>query len=382
MASPAAPTRNGQQQQTANWLTEAQLRQQPVGSVPYDGGQGVVRNIYLPQAGYLSHLQLVSKLGVPSALPAVTGPDANAYAQGPLQEAKVFVNSEGTLFDLDGVMSAIVGAIDLYYNQGSADFWPSPPNQFTPNPISVFNDKWLHRIPLAIQLRNMATPIGLYNTALQNLTVTAQFRFLPILTASGNPPGSGIYISSGAQPTNYAGQTDINQEYFEPIPIAQAQPPLAYVHRWTQFTVPITVTNGYVDVPLVGRSQYLRMLYFVVDGASSSTLAPNPNILTQLQLVYGVQNFPYDETVDQVTSRMRRQYGPLMRSLPPGLYTHDFLTLTHTARDWFDASQVTNLRARLTFSGAHPGSGSYIVCATEEVISLRDAGPAYAVAGG
>lgn len=376
-------SRNGQQQ-VANWLTEAQLRQQPVGSVPYDGGLGVVRNLYLPQAGYLSHLQLVTTVGVPSGLGAVTGPDPNAYAQGPLQEAKVYVNSEGTLYDLDGFMGAIVGAIDLYYNQGSARFYPVPPNQFTTNPIAVFNDRWLHRIPLGLQLRNMATPIGLYNTALQNLTVTSQFRFLPVLSINTTPPGSSLYQTAAAptQPTNYSGQVDINQEYFEPIAIAQAQPPLAYVHRWTQFTVPITVTNGYVDVPLVGRSQYIRMIYAVIDGASSSTLALNPSILTQLQLVYGVQNFPYDETIYQVQSRMTRQYGELSRTLPPGVYTHDFVTLTHTARDWFDASQVTNLRGRLTFSGAHPGSGSYIICATEEVISLKDAGPAYATAGG
>jgi hypothetical protein len=46
---------------------------------------------------------------------------------------------------------------------------------------------------------------------------------------------------------------------------------------------------------------------------------------------------------------------------------------------------VTNLRAQITFAGAHPGTGSKIVCATEEVLTLQQAGfsnTAQAIAGG
>jgi hypothetical protein len=107
--------------------------------------------------------------------------------------------------------------------------------------------------------------------------------------------------------------------------------------------------------------------------------------VTELKLTYGVQSSPLDETFDQVKTRMRQDYGKLMDSWPGGVYTHDFIQKTHTARDWFNAGRVTNLRAQITFAGAHPGTGSKIVCATEEVLTLQQAGfsnTAQAIAGG
>lgn len=377
MASPVATPASNTPQPT--WLSQAQRRMQPVGSIAYDGGSGNVRFLDLPQAGYLSHLQAVTKIGATLSV-APTADDQTAYLSGAVQQFRVFVNTEGTLFDCDGVSTAIIGAIDQQYNSGDASVYPFPQNSFTMQPgVNAFNDKWMHRIPLALELSNVPYPIGLYNTALQNLSIRLQERFLPIVAPANSLPGAGLYLTTGAA-SAVSGQTDINEEYFEPIPYAAAQPPLRYIHRWTTFAVPITVTNGYVDCNLTGRQKYVRLIYFVYDGPTNA-VALNPAVLTQLQLAFGVQSFPFDETVDQVNTRMRRQYGTLMNSMPGGVYTHDFIADTHTARDWFDAGKVTNLRARLTFNGAHAGTGSTIVIATEEVLTLASAGPSYAIAG-
>lgn len=380
----SAPAQAGGQQQAASWLTEAQLRQQPVGSIAYDGGSGTVRFLDLPQAGYLSRLNLVTTVnGTLSAAP--TAIDQFASVQGLLQQIRVFVNTEGEMFDLDGFMAAVVQAIDDTYHGYDAQFGVNSLASFSVNPgTGAFSNKWLHRIPLGLTLDNIPYPLGLYNTALQNLSIRLQLRFLPIAAATGLIPGAADYLGTGLTVSNITGQTDVNEEYFEPIPIASAQPPLRYIHRWTQFEVPIGVTNGTVDVPLPGRQRYLRMIYAVLDGTSGNVVL-NPNILTQLQLTYGVQSHPFDETVDQVNKRMRDTYGRLMNSFPAGVYTHDFITREHTARDWFNAGLTTNLRAQLTFSGAHPGTGSKIICATEELLTLRQAGfnnTAAALAGG
>jgi hypothetical protein len=378
MVAAAAP-----QQPIPTWLTEAEQRAQPVSSIAYDGGSGTVRYLDLPQAGYLHTLQIVTKIsGTFSAAP--TNPDPNAYVQGPVQQFRVFVNSEGTLFDCDGFITGLISALQNQYDYGDGKVYPYPQASFTQQPgLVAFNDKFTHSLPLAISLANVSTPIGLYNTALQNLSIRLQERFLPVIAPANQLPGSGLYVG-GTLAAAATGQSDVNETYFEPIPYASAQPPLRYIHRWTQFEVPINVSNGTVDVPLTGRQRYLRLIYAVFDGATNAIVL-NPNVLTNLQLIYGVQSTPYDETVDQVGSRMRRDYGKLMDSWPGGVYTHDFIQRTHTARDWFDAGRVTNLRARLTFSGAHPGTGSKIVCATEEVLTLNAAGfsqTAQAVAGG
>lgn len=357
------------------WLTEAELRRQPVGSIAYDGGTGTVRFLDLPQAGYLSHLQGVTKVGATlAAIP--TKADDTGFINGAASQYRVYVNTEGTLFDLDGMRTAIVGAIDMQYNTGDGRVYPYPQNSFDWQPgVNAFVDKWLHRIPLALYLSNVPYPIGLYNTALQNLSIRLQQRWLPIGEAANLLPDNGLYVATN--PTTYTGQSDWNEEYFEPIPYPSAQPPLRYVHRWTQFEVPINTSSGVVDVPLPGRSKYVRMIYCVYDGTSNNVTLSD-SILTQLQLTFGVQSHIHDETYDQVKARMRKQYGRLMDSMPGGIYTHDFVADTHTARDWFDAGRVTNARAQLTFSGAHTGTGSKIVCATEEVLTLAQAGPSYA----
>lgn len=371
-------------QAVPTWLTEAELRQQPVSSIPYDQGTGTVRFLDLPQAGYLSKLQLVTRIGGQFSV-APTTFDPNAYIQGPIQQLRVFVNSEGTLFDCDGFITALISGLQNQYDYGDGKVYPTPQNSFSQMPgINTFADRWTHTIPLGINLANLSTPIGLYNTALQNLNIRLQERFLPGIQPANTLPGNGLYLG-GTLSGALTGQTDVNETYFEPIPYQTAQPPLKYIHRWTQFEVPINVTNGQVDIPLSGRQRYLRLIYAVFDGPANNVVL-NDGIMTELKLTYGVQSSPFDETFDQVKTRMRQDYGKLMDSWPGGVYTHDFIQKTHTARDWFNAGRVTNLRGQITFAGAHPGTGSKIVCATEEVLTLQQAGfsqsSAQAIMGG
>jgi hypothetical protein len=353
-------------------MTEAQIRHQPVAPITYDGGPAgsPPRTLFLPQAGYLSALTLVTTITATLSAPPAA-PDQFAIYQGAAAQHRLFINTEGELYNLDGFMGKLVEALDDQYMMGAGRVYNPPQDTFSPAPgINAVTNRWVHRIPLALYLQGSPLPLGLYNTALQNLSVELQARFLPVVAATGLLPGSGIYTSGTATASVVSGQVDVNMEYFEPITVQNAQPPLRYIHRWTQFEVPIGVSSGVVDIPLPGRQRYTRIIYAVLNGGSSTTVGLDDSILTRLQLTYGAQSHPEDETYDQARGRMRRQYGDLMNTWPGGVYTHDFLVGSKSSRDWFNAGLTTNLRAQLTFSGATTGVGSKVICATEEIISL------------
>ncbi len=357
----------------ATWLTEAQLRAQPVGSIPYDGGSQSPRFLQLPQAGYINALDIAQNLtGIHSVAP--TSADVMGKLGGPIKQIRLFVNTEGEMYNLPGYISNLVMAMDDAYNMDDGRNYNWPLSSFDRMPgLNTFNDLWLYRIPLGLTLKDVPWPIGLYNTAIQNLTVQLQTEFLPIVATAG-APGSGLYLGGTLTTPAAAGNFDVNEQYFEPIPILQAQPPLKYIHRWTSFSVPITLGSGTIDIPLPGRQNYIRLIVAVIDGASSTTLTLSPSILTNLKLTYGVQTSPFDFTVNQLIFRERQLYGRLMDAWPQGVYFMDFIKETHTTRDWFNAGNVTNLRLQATLANAHTGVGSYFLVAAEEVLTLQGAG--------
>lgn len=356
------------------WLTEAQLRAQPVGNVPFDGGTTAPRFLSLPQAGYMAGLDLVTTLNY-QFLTVPTQTDVWGRLGGPIQRMRVFVNTEGEMFDCSGFASNLIMAMDDDYNQDDGRNYMYPQASFPPSPqLNSVKSIFFHHIPLALYLKDVPWPIGLYNTAIQNLTIQFQEQFLPVIGTAGTP-GTGLYSGGTIQTSPAAsGNTDVNEQYFEPIPIAQAQPPLRYIHRWTEFNIPITVGTGLLDLPLPGRQNYIRFIICVVDGATGTTLALNPNILTNLKLTYGVQTSPFDFNLNQLNLRMNQQYGRMMQTWPAGCYFLDFIKDTHTTRDWFNAGNVTNLRLQAALTGAHSGNGGYIKVITEEVLTLAGAG--------
>jgi hypothetical protein len=357
-----------------SWTGQAKLRRQTIGALPNKQGKGNPQTFDVPNIGYLSDIEistiLTSQLGVAAASAA----DPFAQYSGGMDRVTLYVNSIGNLIDVSGEMLAVITAIDDNYRYGNSTVMGTPANfvsAATAGTNSTTNE-WHHRIPLSLELRNLPWPIGLFQTALQNLSVRTQIRQLPLLATSG-APGTGLYVPAGTTTvvSDEQGQNQLLEKYFDPIGDPASQPYLGFLHRWTQWQVPLT-KSGDLQILLPGQNYYLRMVFWIVSGASGA-LAPDSTHLQRLRLMYGANlaAFDEDETKKEVSARMRRQYGSMFSSLPAGVYTLDIVHETHDNRDWINAAGTTNLRAVLTMdpAGTYTGGG-YVNIAVEEVAPL------------
>lgn len=357
-----------------SWTGQAKLRRQTIGSVANKQGKGNPQFFDLPNIGYLSDVEIATQLAFQFGVAAATSADAFAAGQGGIDRVTLFVNSIGNLCDVDGFMLAVITAIDDQYRYGNSKFQGAPASfvSAVTAGTNATTDKWFHRIPLSLELKNLPWPIGLFQTALQNLNVRLQIRQLPLLATAGIP-GTGLYVPAGGTTvvSDEAGQNQLLEKYFDPIGDKASQPYLGFIHRWSQWQVPLT-KSGDLQILLPGQNYYTRILYAIVTGAGGA-LALDSTHLQRLRLMYGANLAPFDEdeTKGEVSARMRRQYGLLMDSLPAGVYSHDWIHETHDNRDWINAAGTTNLRAVLTMdpAGTYTGGG-YVNVAVEEVAPL------------
>lgn len=376
------------------WLGQAKFRSQTMGSISADVGQNIPRPFDLPQIGYVESLDL-SVLLTFTFSAAPTQLDAFGVASGSLARVTVFVNSIGNLCDVSGMSLAYISAIEFAYRYGSSGLMPFPSATIAPASVGTTQkqNSYHYRIPLGLYLVNFPFPIGLFQTALQNLSVRLIVRWLPIQGVGGSP-GSGTY-TGGTVGAQQQGQCQINESYFDPIQAPTAQPYLGFIHRWSEFQTSLNKA-GDTDILLPGQNYYTRILYEIVSGAAGNLNLDRTN-LQRLRLMYGANLAPFDEdeTNQEVTQRMARQYPGLVNTMASvggisaggagapmtGVYWHDWIADTHDNRDWINAAATTNLRSRLTMAttGNYSGGG-YINAVTEEVAPL--ALPAGAVVQG
>lgn len=350
------------------WNGQALKRRQTMGNVINDGGNNVPRPFDLPEVGYLQSLHLSQEVkGQFSVAP--TGVDAFATVGGGLSRVTLFVNSIGNLHDTDGFMLSVITALDRQYKSGNGKVNSQASFSATPG-TAAFDNKWYYTIPLGLQLKNTPWPIGLFQTALQNLSLRVIPRFLPVQGVAGNP-GTGLY-TGGTVSAQASGQFQINEGYFDPISDPASQPYLGFIHRWTQWSVPLSA-SGDLQIQLPGQNYYVRLIFAIVTGAANA-LALDSTHLDRLRLMYGANLAPYDfdQTKNEVTDYMADLYGDqFVTSLPNGTYVLDFLTETHDNQNWINAAATTNLRAVLTMdpAGTYTGGG-YVNIAAEEIAPL------------
>jgi len=353
-----------------------------------DSGQNVPRPFDIPQVGYAESFDLATLMSFTYSV-APTGTDAFGPLTGQMARITVFVNSIGNLADLSGFSAAFVSAIEYAYRYGSSTLEGAPSSYLAFGAVGTTakTNVTHHRIPLGLYLLNFPYPIGLFQTALQNLSVRLIVRWLPLVATAGTP-GSGAYLG-GTVSAGQQGQVSINETYFDPITAPSAQPYLGFIHRWSEFQTSLNKA-GDTDILLPGQNYYTRVIYQIVSGAAGA-LALDGTHLTRLRLMYGANLAPFDEdeTSFEASKRMQRQYPGLYQAMVTGwggntylgVYWHDWIADSHDNRDWINAAATTNLRSRLTLSasGNYTGGG-YINTVTEEVAPL--ALPAGAVVQG
>lgn len=360
------------------WNAAAKYRNQYIGRSTFDTGLHVPVRTVLRNAGYLEKIKLYHQIAGQYVTAGPTSVDPFGVYAGCIDRITLRANSVADLFDCSGYMAAIISAIDNQYRYGSGSMTPTPPYSFTTTPATAaYTDGWSIDIPVALYLANKPAPYGLVQLALNSMETVLEIRYNPVAVAqqAGNSlpiPGTGLYGGNTANAGTPTGFTDINQCFFDPIPVAEDQPPLGYTHRWREFQYPVGA-DGDFDLKLPPSNIYLRMIVQYVQGAATA-LAPNgwtspavPGVITRAQLRYGGNLAPYDETAAQLQARMTKQYA---FTLPTGVYVWDFLEDTHTERDLIDSAATTDLRLTLTsVSGTYVG-GAYYRIAVEELVPL------------
>lgn len=360
------------------WTQQAKKREQTVGSILSDTGTLTPRTFVVPQVGYLDRLNLAEALTFQLGTAAAASADGFAAAGGNLRRITLFVNSIGNLFDCSGFMTGIIDAIDNNYYYGNGAKVQATPAVFASAATagtSVTTNKWFFHIPVGLYLQNAPWPIGLFQTALQNLSIRLNVLWQPTLgsSSSNSNHGQAMYIPAATTTVTSAqsGQLQVNETYFDPIADQASQPYLGFIHRWQEFQVPLTA-GGDTQILLPGQNYYTRIIIAIVSGAANALALDGTN-LQRIRLMYGANLAPFDEdeTKNEVSERMRRQYGLTFETFPTGVYTLDFIHQTHDNRDWINAAGTTNLRLVVTMSnsGTYTGGG-YILVATEEVAPL------------
>lgn len=329
-----------------SWIDLAQHRIQDLSTIPYDGGTQTPRRLQLLNTGYLEGLDLVQDVSFQYSV-APTGTDTQGAVDMGLNRLTLVGNSLVPFYDCDGVMTQVITAIQRRYDGGAISFPPLPTTFIAQGSVGTgaHTNVWNATIPLAINLANMPFPIGLYQTALNNLQINVIARFLPVV-GTANVAQSGMY--TGGTLSTSGGQLSVKQNYFDPIYVPSAQPPLGLVHQWSETQVPVAGA-GEVTIQFAPPNYYTRVIFSVIqqNGAIGDVMATTgPGI----QWGYGPQLFPVNETHDECQARMYRQYG--FDLTPFGIYTIDLIQSTHTQRDWFDSNNMTNLRANLFLGGS------------------------------
>ena len=354
---------------------EASLRDQTLGTIAYDQGTGGQQFKDLRNVGYLHRMRLIQRYGYQFATTAPTGLDPFATTAGALNRIRVQANSIGNLFDCTAEMTAVISFLDSQYTYGYSPFnvpylynVPAAPA----TGASVLTQEF--ELPFGLYLANQPYPMGMLQTALNSQEVTLFLTFRPFTATAGAAAGSSVY-QGGVGLGQVTGGVTAQQIYFDPIDYPEAEPDLAYIHRWREWQVGMTA-NGDLEIPLIPSNYYLRLIYWPVT-LIGSQLQGDSNVVSRLRLLYGGNLPPFDETIDAVQSRMGRQYGV---QLPAGVIVHDWLEETHTDRDILDSSVVTALRAMLTLGGnpANPGysanfTGAYCKVGAEELVPLARA---------
>lgn len=351
-----------------SWLGQARKRNQRIGSIANDQGDLVPRRLDLRNAGYLERLKLYQRYTWQMGTAAASSADFFAEYGGMLQRITLISNSVGMLYDVSGEMAKLISALDMGYEQGAAVVNPSP-NSFTTAAAAgtaAAANVWALDVPVAINLANKPWPVGLYQTALNSLEIALEVRQRPLRATVGTP-GSGLYVPAGTTvtTTDLAGDIEIQQVYFDPIADQASQPSLGFIHQWREFQVPLTA-DGDLEIRLAPSNLYMRALYWALTGTAGTDLTGSTAV-TALKLVYGANFAPFDETDDQASARMRRNYGNA--AWPVGFYAHDFVKDSHTERDFINSAATTDLRAIMTTSGG-TYVGSYVKVAVEQLIPL------------
>jgi len=348
------------------FLRAAKRRNHRLGNITYANDPSP-RIVNLRNAGYLESLGMVVKTNGIYATAGPTSVDGFGQYSGPIDRITLLANSVGVLYDLSGYMSAVVSALNANYK------WATPfsltkgrPDSFTAAPAtSAFSNVWTYEIPIAIDLADLPYPLGLYQLALNAQEVQLQLRHTPVALTTANI-GGGVYVGNPANFTLSSGLTEVHQRFFDPITQLEAQPPLAVAHTWRQFRYFLT-GDGDNEIELPTGGWYTRIVYQVVMGATTATLAGNSAAVTRLRLVYGSNVTPYDETREEAEARMWRSYGG---QVPLGMFVHDWLEDSHTERDFVNSRAVTDLRAIITTSGGAYAGGAYVDLAIEQLLPV------------
>jgi hypothetical protein len=367
------------------WIGQARKRNQTLGLIAYDGGTLAPRRLDLRNAGYLNNIRVTETLNGQYGTAGPTASDQFGILGGYIARLTVISNSVGMLFDTTGEMAALIAAVDRDYarygtviNIYHQPVWPTGFTQPGTNTAgqnvfvafgsvgtSAFVDQWGFNVPIALDFDNKASPIGMFQTALNSQETAIELRMRPVNAAAGTP-GSGVYVpGGGATGPTPTGNVRFQQIYFDPIADPASQPPLAFIHQWREFQQPLTA-DGDIDIRLPPSNYYLRVILMIVTGGSGA-LALDGTHLTRLRWQYGANLAPQDETLDMV---MQRQMEDYTFTLPNGCYLLDWIKDARTERDIINSAATTDLRVTLSMSGATYSGGAYVKVGVEQLIPL------------
>lgn len=367
------------------WIGQARKRNQTLGLLAYDGGTLAPRRLDLRNAGYLSQLRITETLTGQYGTAGPTASDQFGILGGWVSRLTVISNSVGLLYDCSGEMAALIAAVDRDYarygtviNVFHQPVWPTGFTQPSTNTggqnvfvafgsvgTSAFVDQWGFNVPISLDFDNKATPLGLFQTALNSQETAIECRMRPINATAGTP-GSGVYVpGASATGPNGAGNLRFQQIYFDPIADPASQPPLAFIHQWREFQQGLTA-DGDIDIRLPPSNFYLRIILMIVTGGSGA-LALDGTHLTRLRWQYGANLAPQDETLDEVMQRMMEDYT---FTFPNGCYIVDQIKDARTERDIINSAATTDLRLTMTLSGATYSGGAYVKVGVEQLIPL------------
>lgn len=368
-----------------SWLGLARKRNQTLGSITYDNSSNIPKRLDLRNAGYLSGVRQYATLSGQYGTAGPTAGDQFGILGGYLNRMTITANSVGMLYDCSGEMAAIISAVDRDYarygTMQNVTNTPVVPSNFSLGSTNTsgqnvyvasgsvgtaaFVDQWSWYVPIALDFDNKATPIGLFQTALNSQETTIEARFRGVNAVAGTP-GSGVYVPGGSSTgPNPSGLLKFQQIYFDPISDPQSQPPLGFIHQWREWQQSLTA-DGDVDIILPPSNYYLRVILMFVTGGAGA-LALDGTHLTRLRWQYGANLAPQDEDLAAVFTRQEEDYT---FTFPPGVYMLDFIKDSRTERDILNAAAATNLRITPTLSGATYSGGAYVKVGVEQLIPL------------
>ena len=227
----------------------------------------------------------------------------------------------------------------------------------TGNITELFTLRW----PFTVELANVKE-IGMFllQNDETNLQVTPTFNSA---AASATPLVAPYDIAGGDTFALGTPTMDILREFYKVPEDPASYPDIGYFHTLQYQRVTIATTQ--TDVPIIKGGIVLRVIYQLIDGTTPGLMADSK--ITNLQLLYGSNETPYDEKVGDVLYRQRRRYG---HSLPQGALVHDFWgDGEQTFKNCYDTLDYQNLRGRINLSSA-PAAGSYADVIVEKLVPI------------